>query len=202
MFDLGIKRWNGLLFLRVRARLVFQYHRPWLVHQKSWFCRYPWLMKSNFVRGRIQGGYRTYKCLRWGSLRFQVVLVNSQRLIYPEWNLSRIRENATDREKGILTFIKIWICQFSTDFFDDLDMLKVYWALVIYWVKDQTLRRVKSTFSRKTASTARFAKYSLSWERTFDDRVVRAMLNKSSRNFRGFDLSLLFSIAESSLWSA
>ena len=55
--------------------------------------------------------------------------------------------------------------------------------------KNQTLKKnFGSTFSRNTASTARFAKYSLSWERTFDDRVVRAMLNKSCRNFEGFDL--------------
>ena len=44
------------------------------------------------------------------------------------------------------------------------------------------------TFSRRTASTARFEKYSLSCDKTLDDSVVRAMLTRSCRNVEASDL--------------
>ena len=41
-------------------------------------------------------------------------------------------------------------------------------------------RIIMDTFKRKTASTASFEKYSLSWESTFEERVVFAIFIKSS----------------------
>lgn len=48
------------------------------------------------------------------------------------------------------------------------------------WVRIE--KDVERTCNLSTASTARLAKYPLSCDRTLEERVVRAMLTKSSRN--------------------
>jgi hypothetical protein len=48
--------------------------------------------------------------------------------------------------------------------------------------------KLTDPFSLRIESTARFAKYSLSCDKTLDERVVQAMLNKSSLNFCSSDL--------------